>query len=218
MAGGRGRADGEMGGEAVLVAALAWWVRRHPQGFVPHVVLSRRALWPVVAIGVGIFCTLFATMYAAPQILSRLHGWRVLGIGAALLPGAFLGAVAARWAGSLGLTGARRVLAAVALACAGLLVMAGLGVGGAWLVVGAASLALAGFALAQIVVTGEVAARMPAQVRGAGMGLVNLTLFVGGALGSGAVGTLAPVLGLPLVLVVVALPALGAALLSARRG
>ncbi|WP_219825968.1 MFS transporter [Nonomuraea typhae] len=202
---------------AALVAsasALAWWVGRRPYGFVPHAVVGRRVLWPVVAAGVGVFGGLFATMFAAPQVLARLHGWSVLGIGAALLPGAVVGAVAARWAGRLGAAGARRVLGVVALAGAGALVAAGAGAGGAWMVVGAASLALAGFALAQIVVTGEVAAHLPAEVRGTGMGLVNLTLFVGGAVGSGLVGALAPVLGLPLVLAVVAVFPLLAALVS----
>ncbi|MFI6502962.1 MFS transporter [Nonomuraea typhae] len=202
-------------GLAALASALVWWVRRRPYGFVPHAVVGRRVLWPVMAAGVGVFGGLFATMFAAPQVLARVHGWSVLGIGAALLPGAVVGAAAARWAGRLGVAGARRVLALVALAGAVALVAAGAGAGGAWMVVGAASLALAGFALAQIVVTGEMAAHLPAGVRGAGMGLVNLTLFVGGALGSGLVGALAPVLGLPSVLAVVAVFALLAALVSA---
>ncbi|MFD0535088.1 hypothetical protein ACFQY7_16400 [Actinomadura luteofluorescens] len=40
-------------------------------------------------------------------------------------------------------------------------------------------------------ITGEVSARLPMPLRGAGMGLLNLTFFVGGGVGSALAGALA---------------------------
>ncbi|MEV0202995.1 hypothetical protein [Nonomuraea sp. NPDC050691] len=89
--------------------------------------------------------------------------------------------------------------------------------GGPYSLIVATSLALASFAVAQVVLTAEMSARLPAARRGAGMGLLNLTFFVGGGIGSAAAGALAPWVGLPGSAVAIAsFPLLAAAVASAR--
>ncbi|MDP9863335.1 MULTISPECIES: MFS transporter [Streptosporangium] len=202
---------------AVLVlssAGLAWRVRRRPDGFVPRPVAGDSGFWTAAAVGVGVYGGLFAMMYAVPQILARSHGWSVLAVGAALLPGAVVGAVLSRVAGGLGARAGRRLLAGAAAVTGAIVAVAGVADGGAWPLVAGASLALASFALTQVVLTGEMSARLPLPLRGAGMGLLNLAFFVGGGVGSAVAGALAPSMGLSRVLVVVACFPLAAAVLA----
>ncbi|MCF6468345.1 MFS transporter [Nonomuraea sp. MG754425] len=201
----------------LAAAALARRMVRRPDGFVPREVTGQAANRIAALTGVGVFGGLFATMYVVPQFLARSYGWSGLEIGAALLPGAVVGAVLSRRAGRLGPRPARLLLAGAALAAAVALAVTATGLGGPWPAVAAASLCLAAFAVTQVVITGEVSARLPLALRGAGMGLLNLTFFVGGGVGSAVAGALAAVLGLPGTLAVVALFPLAAAALSARR-
>ncbi|MFF4415807.1 hypothetical protein ACFYY8_25035 [Streptosporangium sp. NPDC001559] len=69
-------------------------------------------------------------------------------------------------------------------------------------------------AATQVVVTGDVSARLSPPLRGAGMGLLNLTFFVGGGVGSAVAGALAQTMGLSGALVVVAVFPLVAAALA----
>lgn len=200
----------------VLAAcALAWRVVRRPDGFVPRRVVGDATYRTSAAIGAGIFGGLFAAMYAVPQILAGTHGWSVLTIGAALLPGAAVGAVLSRRAGSLGIRKGRLLLAATALTAAAALAVAATGRGGPWPPVVAASLCLAAFAVTQVRITGDVSARLPLPLRGAGMGLLNLTFFVGGGIGSATTGALADSMGPTRPLAVAALFPLAAAILAA---
>lgn len=202
---------------AVLVlssAGLARQVRRRADGFVPRSVVGDAGFWIAAAIGVGVYGGLFAAMYAVPQILTGTHGWSVLAVGAALLPGAAVGAVLSRLAGGFGAGTGRRLLAGAATVTGVILAVAGITVGGAFPLVAGTSLALATFALTQVVLTGEMSARLPPPLRGAGMGLLNLAFFVGGGVGSAVAGALAPSMGLSRVLVVVACFPLAAAALA----
>ncbi|MEU4547168.1 MFS transporter [Nonomuraea dietziae] len=202
----------------VLAAAvLVWWVARRPNGFVPREVSGEAAYRVAAAIGVGVFGGLFATMYVVPQILARSYGWSVLTIGVALLPGALVGAGLSRRAGSLDARNRRLLLAGTALAATCALIVTATGLGGPWPAVLAASLCLAAFAVTQVVITGDVSARLPLPLRGAGMGLLNLTFFVGGGMGSAMAGALAQGMSLPGTLAAVALFPLVAAALAARR-
>lgn len=198
----------------VLAAGgLAWRVVRRPGGFVPRQVVGDVPWLLAAAVGAGVFGGLFAAMYVVPQILAGAHGWSVLAVGVALLPGAALGAVLSRRVGPLAVRHGYLVLAVTALASAIALAGAATGLGGAWPPVVAASLCLAAFAVTQVVVTGDVSARLPPALRGAGMGLLNLAFFVGGGIGSAVAGTLAQATGLSGALAVVALFPLAAAAL-----
>ncbi|RVX40733.1 putative MFS family arabinose efflux permease [Nonomuraea polychroma] len=187
-----------IGGVVALCAlGLNRRVRRRPEGFVPLPVATDAGFWLAALIGTGVYGGLFAMMYAAPQILGKTYGWAVLSIGFALLPGAVLGAVSSRRASRLGTVTSRRLLAGVAAATAAAMAIAGTAGGGPYILVAATSLALASFAVTQVVITGEMSARLPIPRRGAGMGLLNLTFFVGGGIGSAVAGALAPWMGLP---------------------
>ncbi|MGW4409012.1 MFS transporter [Nonomuraea sp. NPDC004702] len=212
---------------AVLAgAALVRRTRTVAGGFVPRDLPADRVFRGAALIGVGVYGGLFATMWAAPQLLAGVHGWSVPAIGAWLLPGALVGVVLARIAGTRSW-----LLPAVAAAFALCLVAAGLagaltgGPGGhggpagwaAALLVVAASLGFPAFSLAQVVITARMSASFPVERRGGAMGLLNLTFFVGGGIGLGVAGALSRLAGLPGTLVVIALFPLAAALARAGR-
>ncbi|WP_336211726.1 MFS transporter [Nonomuraea sp. LPB2021202275-12-8] len=206
-----------IGGVLVLSAAgLSLRTRRRPEGFVPPAVAGAAGFRAAAVIGIGVYGGLFALMYAAPQILGGTHGWSVLTIGVALLPGAVVGAVSSRQAGRLGAVMGRRLLAGAAAVTAAAMVIAGTA-GGPYVLVAATSLALATFAVAQVVLTAEMSALLPASWRGAGMGLLNLAFFVGGGVGSAVAGTLAPWTGLPGSVAVIACFPLVAAMVALTR-
>jgi predicted MFS family arabinose efflux permease len=169
------------------------------------------------AIGFGMFGGYFAALYAVPQILVHDHGWSVLAVGVALLPGAILGAAAARAVGHLAASlGARRLLAATAAAFTAALGAAGATGAAAGFVV-AASFGFTAFGITQVALVDRVSARTPAAHRGAAAGLLNLAFLVGGSVGSSAAGALSPSLGLPHALLVVAALPLAAGLIAASR-
>ncbi|MFD5345612.1 MFS transporter [Streptomyces anulatus] len=88
---------------AVLVlsaAGLAWRTRGSESSFVPRALVTDRVFLKAAVIGIGVYGGLFAAMYAVPQLLVRDHGWSVLSVGVWLLPGAVVGAVLSRPAGS----------------------------------------------------------------------------------------------------------------------
>lgn len=130
--------------------------------------------------GFGVFGGLFAAMYGAPALLAGVHGWSVLAVGAALLPGAALGAVVARLTGRLTPSAQHRVLSAVAAATS-IALAAGGASGAPVLVLAGTSLAFVAFGAAQVVLNGQVAAAVPPQERGSAMGLLALTFMIGGA-------------------------------------
>ena len=197
--------------------ALTVWVRRTPAGFVPRALLARRGYVRAAFTGFGVFGGLFASVYAAPALLVGGRGWSVLAVGAALLPGAALGAVVARLTGRLGPRVQQRVLAAVAAATASALVAAGV-TGAPALVLAGTSLAFVAFGVAQVVLNGQAAAAVPPQERGSAMGLLALTFMIGGATGSAAAGGLTAPVGVgPALAVAAALP-LAAALMAATQG
>jgi MFS transporter, DHA2 family, metal-tetracycline-proton antiporter len=180
---------------SMFVLATALTVRRvHrvPDGFIPRVVVTDIGFWITVSLGVGVFGALFAAMYAVPQILA-VHGWSVLQIGAALLPGAAVGALLSRLAGRLRPRASRRLLAGAAAATA--VALAATGLEHAWTAVAAASLNLAAFALTQVTLPAQISAGFPIELRGMSMGLLNLMLFAGGAIGSALAGALAAPFG-----------------------
>lgn len=172
---------------------LMQWTARHPAGFLPRQLIAGAEFWTATTLGIGVFGGLFATMYAAPQILTHVHGWGALRIGAALLPGAAFGAALSRVTGRLDGRAQLRLLAGSAAAAGLALSVAATGT--AWSVVIAAWAVLAAFAVTQVALTGLLSARLAAQLRGSGLGLLNLACFIGGAAGSALVAALTPRVG-----------------------
>jgi MFS transporter, DHA2 family, metal-tetracycline-proton antiporter len=196
------------------VAALA--LRRRSDGFIPRVLATNRPFLRLCVIGAGAYAGLFATMAAVPPLLAARYGWSALTIGAWLLPGAVLGAVAARAAsrhrhGPGVVAGTTAGLAAALVAAAVL--------DGPVPLLNAAALGFAAAAATQVVLAGRLTAAVPAGFRGAGTGLLMLAEFVGGAAGAAAATALSGPLGVARALAVVAaFPTVSTALaLHARR-
>ena len=196
---------------------LARRVSARPAGFVPRLLAGDRAFYIDCAIGFGMFGGYFAALYAVPQILVHDHGWSVLAVGVALLPGALLGAAVSRAVGPVAASlGAHRLLAATAAAFTAALGAAGAAGVAAGFVV-AAAFGFTAFGITQVTLVDRVSARIPAAHRGAAAGLLNLAFLVGGSVGSSAAGALSPSLGLSHALLVVAALPLAAGLIAASR-
>lgn len=182
----------------VLAAgALIVHVRARPRGFLPQRLLATPGLRRACGAAFGMLAAWLAMLLAVPSLLAAAHGWSPLPIGLAMLPGAATGAIVARAVTTRG-THLDRGKTAAALLLVG---AGGLGLAGA---VGATPVALivafgmvaACFAAGQVVLLDAVPSLVPEALRGGAVGLVNLTLFTGGAVGSTAAGGLAGLVGL----------------------
>ncbi|MEI7029436.1 MFS transporter [Streptomyces pratensis] len=195
-------------------AGLTWRTRTSETSFVPRVLVTDRVFLKAAVIGIGVYGGLFAAMYAVPQLLVRDHGWSVLAVGVWLLPGAVVGAVLSRLAGTL-TAGDRgnKLLGAVALAFAAALGGALAGSGVLLLLLGA-SLGFAAFSVTQVFTTALMSAHIEPARRGGAMGLLNLTFFVGGGVGSATAGALAKSMSLSTALGVIGLFPLVAAVVA----
>jgi len=196
----------------LAIVRLVIRVRRRPDGFVPRLVAGSGFIRPA-AIGAGVYAASFASMYAVPQILHQEHGWSVLTVGFALLPGAVAGALLSRLAGRLTGRAGSLVLAAAAAVFAVLLAGAAL-TGPALALAAGASAGFAAYAAVQVILTAQVAAAVPDTQRGAALGLLALSYFVGGAAGSATAAALSRPLGLGGAVAVVAGAALVAGVLA----
>ncbi|MGI5490292.1 MFS transporter [Microtetraspora malaysiensis] len=200
------------------IGGLIWRVRSSENSFVPRSLLSDRAFRRAAVTGIGVYAGLFAAMYAVPQILVREHHWTVLAVGAGLLPGAVVGAVLSRTAGRLtGGYGASRLLSGIAAAMVVALVASAATTNAASLVI-AASLGFAAFAVTQVITTALMSARIDPARRGGALGLLNLTFFVGGGVGSAIAGALVKSMDLTKILGIVAVFPLVAALAALTLG
>ncbi|MFY1623778.1 MFS transporter [Micromonospora sp. WMMD735] len=184
--------------------------KRHPTGFLPAVVIRDRRFWRCGFVGAGVYGGLFAAVYAVPQLLTGL-GHTVEAVGVLLLPGAVAGVVVARVAAAAGRRlPPQQVLASVAALFSVAVLLAATDRRPVTLV-GAASAGFAAFAVAQMTLTTAISQLTDVSVRGAALGLANLTFFLGGALGSAACAALWTPWGLPAAFAATAaLPALAA--------
>lgn len=203
---------------APLLVLLVRRVRSAPEGFVPLRVLQDDAVVRAGLAGAGMPVVYFAGLVAVPLSLAA-RGWDPLDNGLLLLPGALVGSMvsfnSARVLGRLGRRGT--AMLGLSLSAVGALVSTGVQVS-PWLAgVGFVGLAT-GYALAQPALVGTVAASVPAQLRGAALGLFTLTFFLGAGLGSAVVGGLGDLLGLPGALAVATVaPAVGVLVLATAR-
>ncbi|MEV0233923.1 MFS transporter [Nonomuraea sp. NPDC050786] len=181
--------------------ALALWVRKRPDGFVPTVVL-RSPVFPVAAGAAFLLAVAnFGMMYALPPLLAEVAGWTGPQVGVAITWPLLFGGLASY--GVIALTA--RVpfgvlatlfpaLAAAGVALAGLVAATALPAGAA---LGAASLALlvaqgltsVAAASGQGAFATRAGAAVPAAARPAAMGLFNLAYLLGAAFGP-AIATL----------------------------
>ncbi|MFD5327170.1 MFS transporter [Streptomyces sp. NPDC127092] len=202
------------------LAGLVRRVRTVEGSFVPRRLVADRVFLRASLTGVGAYAGLFAAMYLVPQILVGGHGWSVLAVGTWLLPGAAVGAVLSRFAGRF--AGGRAgsvLLSVIALAMAVVLALSA-AVGNPTPLLVGASLGFAAFAVTQVITTALMSAHVEPALRGGAMGLLNLTFFVGGGVGSATAGALVKSMELTSVLAVVAVFPLiaAAAALTLRTG
>lgn len=200
---------------AALVA-LVRHVRRNPFGFVPRTLIGDRAFVRSAAVGAGVYGGLFGVVYAVPRLLTQEHAWTVLAIGAWLLPGAIVGAVASRLAGRLRVEAGHRLVLGVSTAFGLALIAAGRADAPAVAIV-ATSMGMTAFATTQVVITASVSPGPEPARRGSLLGLLNLAFFLGGGVGAAVVGTVADASGMPAALCVLAAFPIAAGLLSVRR-
>ncbi len=203
------------------VPAVAAWVRRRPEGFLPRTVIREPVVVRSALAASAVPAAWFALLIAVPAVLAA-RGWTPLQVGLALVPSAVTGFLAPRLAGPLlaRLGPARSlvtsdVTAAVALAVAAL----GAAQSSAAVLVTAVVLVTLAFGLGQPALMAAVGDAVPADVRGVALGIATLVFLVGGGVGSAVVGGVGEVLGVDRSLLLLAvLPLLGSlALVSTIR-
>ncbi|MFG1952391.1 MFS transporter [Micromonospora sp. NPDC048830] len=199
----------------VAALGLAARTRARRDGFLPRGILSAAWFRRAAAAGAGVYAGLFAVLHAAPHLLTR-QGYSTTEIGVLLLPGAVIAAVLARVAGRVARrVPARHVLAAASLLLAVALCYTALDPQPSAVAV-ATTAAFTASAVAQTLLTAEITTRAAADARGGAIGLLTLTIFLGGGCGTALCAALWQPWGPTAALVTAAiLPAAAAA--AARR-
>ena len=210
------------------VPAVAAWVRRRPNGFLPVDVIRNPVVVRSALAAGAVPAAWFALLIAVPAVLVG-HGWEPWQVGVALIPSAVTGLLAPRIASPLlnrigptpvaragGGRGGRVALGVSAL---------GASTGSAVLLVVAVVGVTFAFGLGQPALMEAVGDAVADDVRGVALGIATLFFLVGGGVGSAVVGGLGDVLGMaPALLLLAVLPLDGcggpgarAARLSRRR-
>jgi MFS family permease len=206
---------------ALGVPAVAAWVRRRPNGFLPVTVIRNPAVVRSALAAGAVPAAWFALLIAVPAVLVG-RGWEPWQVGVALIPSAVTGLMAPRVAGPL----LNRVGPTVSLATAATTAAVALGVaslgayaGSATLLVTAVVAVTFAFGLGQPALMEAVGDAVSDDVRGVALGVATLFFLVGGGVGSAVVGGLGEVLGMPYALLLLAaLPLAGIVALGPQRG
>jgi hypothetical protein len=196
---------------AATGAMLVRHVRRVPDGFVPLAVVRAPRYLLGASAAMSIFAAYVSMLFAAPLLLLAGHDWTPIHIGIVLTPAAALGAISARFAGTVvPRTNAFRVAAAMAATSALGLVLAGTADRAPAAIVLGLGLVLVGLSGGQVALVDRVPLAVSPAARGVATGLFTLAFLLGGAVGSAAVAGLSGVMGLaPALVCVAALPAVG---------
>jgi MFS family permease len=207
---------------AVLVVlgapAVAWWLRRRPEGFLPVSVVRSPGVVRSSVAAASVPASWFALLIAVPAVLVG-DGWEPWQVGLALLPSAATGLAAPRVAAPLldRIGGPAALVVSGSSAALALLVSAtGALTGSAALLVAAVVVVTFSFGLGQPALMAVVGDAVPADVRGVALGLATLMFLVGGGVGSAVVGGLADALSMAGALGLLAVLALVAMLPVAR--
>jgi len=203
---------------AVLgVPAVAAWIRRRPNGFLPVTVIRNAAVVRSAVAAGAVPAAWFALLIAVPAVLVG-QGWEPWQVGVALIPSAVTGLMAPRVASPLlNRVGATWSLGLAALISAVALALAALGAyaGSATLLVTAVVGVTLAFGLGQPALMEAVGDAVSDDVRGVALGVATLFFLVGGGVGSAVVGGLGEVLGMPYALLLLTvLPLAGIAALA----
>lgn len=208
-----------IGGLLLLVGipAVAVWVRRRPDGFLPiHVVRNRTVIRSAVAAS-AVPAAWFAQLVGVPVVLVHA-GWESWQVGALLLPSVVVALLVPQVVAPLiERVGGPRALAVAGSVASFSLVLAAVGTwseSGPLLVV-AIVLTTVAFGLGQPTLGATVGDAVDTHVRGVALGISTLLFLVGGSVGSAVVAGLGDVIGIPASLAVLALlPVLGIGVLA----
>jgi MFS family permease len=211
------------GGALALLGApaVAAWVRRRPNGFLPVSVIRNPVVVRSAVAAAAVPAAWFALLIAVPAVLVA-QGWEPWQVGVALLPSAVSALAAPRLAGPMlnrfGPSRALAVAAAIATLSLGLAAW-GAATGSAVLLVVAVVGVTFAFGQGQPALMEATGDAVSDDVRGVALGVATLFFLVGGGLGSAAVAGLGDVLGLPWALVLLAvLPVIGVIVLTPYLG
>lgn len=201
---------------AVLLAggvpAVAWWVRRRPDGFLPRSIITNMTVLRSAFAAAAVPASWFALLLGVP-LAAASWGWSPLATGTLLLPAAVIGfaspPIARRLLARLG--GRRTIALACPTAVVALLVAA---LGGVLespaLLALAVALVTAAFGVGQPAMISSVGAAVPGAQRGVALGIATLVFLTGAGVGAALVGGLSSVIGVPAAFcLLVALPVLG---------
>ena len=200
------------------VVGTVWHVRRRPGGFLPRVVVTNGRLMLGALTALSLQGAYFVVLFAAPLLLSE-EGLSSLQIGLLLLPAAAFGAVSDQLVGSIvGRVGPYKVAAGLATGSVAALLIAAATSTPVLLVV-AFALGITGFTAGQVALLDPVSNLVESSEQGVAVGVFNLFLNLGGAIGTATVGGLTGLFTLSqALLILVALPAVGGvAALAAQR-
>ncbi len=187
--------------------AVAAWVRRRPDGFLPVAVIRNRVVVRSALAAAAVPAAWFALLIAVPAVLVGV-GWEPWQVGLALVPSAVSGLAAPRISGPLlGRIGPMRALAVAALTATVALGVAAWGaeVHSAVLLVLAVVGVTFAFGLGQPALMAATGDAVVEEVRGVALGIATLFFLVGGGVGSAVVGGVGDTLGMPVALLVLAL-------------
>jgi MFS family permease len=205
---------------AVLgLPAVAAWIRRRPNGFLPLAVIRNPAVVRSALAAGAVPAAWFALLIAVPAVLVG-QGWEPWQVGVALIPSAVTGLLAPRIAGPLlNRVGPARSLGLAAFIAVVALAVASLGAhaeSATLLVTAVVGVTLA-FGVGQPALMEAVGDAVSDDVRGVALGVATLFFLVGGGVGSAVVGGLGEVLGMPYALLLLAaLPVAGIVALIPR--
>ena len=199
--------------------AVALWVRRRPNAFLPMSEIRNPAVVRSALAAAAVPAAWFALLIAVPAVLVG-QGWQPWVVGVALLPSAVTGLLAPRVAGPLlARVGPAPSLALAAVIAAVALCIAALGASltsAVLLVVAVVAVTLA-FGLGQPALMAAVGDAVEDDVRGVALGIATLFFLVGGGVGSAVVGGLSgPLTMAGALLLLAALPVLGLVALAAN--
>ena len=207
------------------IPAVAGWVRRRPNGFLPLAVIRNSVVVRSAVAAGAVPAAWFAMLIAVPAVLVGA-GWEPWQVGVALLPSAVTGLLAPKIASPLleRIRPTPSLALAASIAAAALLVASwGARAESAVLLVTAVVAVTFAFALGHPALSEAVGDAVTEDVRGVALGVATLFFLVGGGVGSAVVGGLGDALGMATalliltVLPVIGLAALAPALLRRRR-
>ncbi|MFC5140337.1 MFS transporter [Actinomycetospora rhizophila] len=175
----------------VLAAGFAWRIRSTPRPFVPPSLLAPGPFLTAVAVGfLAMFCYL-GTILLVPLLVATVNGLGVGHVGLVLLPGALAVAALSSPAGRLSdRLGPRRLVGIGLTLLLAAVATLSTAAGGSALLLSAVTFAV-GLALASITspLINAVAAAVPSEHAGVGLGIYQGAFFLGGGTGAAVLGT-----------------------------